>query len=517
MSAPEVTAPAAAKPEPDKPQFDPNKYNLVAKATDPIVNAIAEPGMQLVSGAYHAAKGGLTGIYDIATGQGTDEATADIESEEAKTYRPTTPVGKAVSKAVGYIPARQAELAKLAGGGVAAGFTKLGASPEVAGAAGATVDTGLNMVGPGTLLKGARALKGAGRERVPAKPNFDDVEIPGYGRVSQGDKTVQADMVQKARAAGYVLKPSEAGGKAGKVAEGLTGSPRLSIEASLKNQPVTNNLAATEIGLPKGTKVTNSALREAAKPHNAVYKEVGALGGIDTDDVYHKAIESVGRTPGTSFKKVSSPDIDKLRDQYAEAHFEAADAVLEVRRLRAASGKNLKAPLAPAQNELGHAQRQVADAIEDQIERHATEAGQTDLVARLRESRAALAKIHSVRAALLGNTGDISAVKLAKMQQKGAPLSGNLKLIADVADEFGEVTRDATKLKNKVPVTVLEGGAGLAGAAMTAAHSPGVGIPLLGGMIARPVARKFLLSDTYQDTLGQGPKKANTIADIESR
>jgi hypothetical protein len=316
-------------------------------------------------------------------------------------------------------------------------------------------------------------------------------------------KTISEELRQQARAAGYVLKPSEAGGRVGAIAEGYTNSPKLSVEASVKNQKVTNSLAAEEIGLAPGKRITASTLKDAKAPHNAVYEEMGQLGDITTDGQYHRDIGSVGRAPGKSFKKAegANSDVERLREDYAEDSFDSKDAVLKIRQLRADSVKNIKAPNAPKQNELGYAQRQVADAIERQMERHATAVGKPDLVERFRSARTELAKIHNVEAAKIGNTGDVSAKRLAKMLEKNVPLTGNLKTIAETAQEFGEVMRDGPSLKNKTAVTGLEG-VGVAGSLLEATMNPHVGLPMLGVTAVRPLTRKFLLSDLYQNTLG---------------
>jgi hypothetical protein len=438
--------------------------------------------------AGEIAESAFTGVAGDIAGAATSVFTQDPKKGEsvrkAITTEPATEAGKAGQE---YIGALTEPIAKVVG----------------------YVPKKLDEAGHPILAQSARAaLDVAGGKKALETKAETLAKVPG---------TIAEEAVHKARAAGYVLKPSEAGGKVGKVAEGVTGSPRLSIEASLRNQPVTNKLAGQEVGIPEGGRVTRGSLSEAKKPHNEIYKEVGKLGEITTDDAYKNAINGIGRTPGKSFPKVSSPDIERLREQYRhEESFEASDAVLEVRRLRAASTKNIKAPNQPAQNELGYAQKQIADAIEDQIERHATAAGNPALVDALRYSRQQLAKIHTVQASLMGNTGDVSAVKLAQMQKKGVPLSGNLKLIADTADEFGESMRDASKVKNKVPVTVLEGAAGAFGAGVSGAH-PVAGAAALGGMVARPLTRKALLSEWYQNKLAPGPKKASTVADLDSR
>lgn len=445
------------------------------KAAGPGLKGVGRTAVAAGETALAMGSGLVGDVAGAATSIATQNPETGKKVRSALTYEPKTEAGKAAGAYVGAITEPVANLIE--------------AGPKY-----------LEEHGHPILGQTARAAIdiAGGKKALESKPVKAAVE-----------SSINADMVAKARAAGYVLKPSEAGGKVGKVAEGLSGSPRMSIEASLKNQPVTNKLAATEIGVPG--KVTRASLSVAKKPHNAVYKEVSELGDVTTTPDYKSEIASIGRTPGKSFQKHSNPEIDGLRSAFMEDTFNSKDAVLKVRQLRASSSKNIRAPNAPEKNELGYAQRQVADAIDNELERTATAQGKGDLVSRFKDARKSLAKIHSVESALVGNTGDVSATRLAKMQQKGVPLSGNLKLIADVADEFGEVTRDATKLKNKVPVTVLEGGVGAAGAVMTAAHNPAVGLPMLGGMVARPAIRKALLSEAYQKRLGKGVSKVKDL------
>jgi hypothetical protein len=325
-----------------------------------------------------------------------------------------------------------------------------------------------------------------------------------------------SEIISTARRSGFVLKPSEAGGRVGKVAEGVTGSPRLSIEATVRNQENINRLVNEELGLPLDAKITPKKIKELKAPHNAVYDEVGNLGTIATDTTYTNEIANIGRTPGKSFSKVKNPDVEDLREQYREAEFDAKDAVLQIRTLRQQGSKNLK-NVDPAKNELGYAQRQMADILESQIERHAQATGQTDLVARFRNSRRELAKINSVTDALNVANGDISAAMLAKMKRRGAPLSGNLAIIADVYDAFPSEMRDAAKVRNKIPVTVLEGVMGGAGGATAAlAHNPVAAAGALGAVTARPLIRKLLLSEAYQGRIAPGPVPRRTVPTLAS-
>ena len=68
-----------------------------------------------------------------------------------------------------------------------------------------------------------------------------------------------------------------------------------------------------------------------------MYKEVSDLGEVPTDEAYKSEVPSIGRTPGKSFQKHKKADIDTLRGAFLEDRFDARDAMLKVRQLRASS------------------------------------------------------------------------------------------------------------------------------------------------------------------------------------
>jgi hypothetical protein len=279
--------------------------------------------------------------------------------------------------------------------------------------------------------------------------------------------------------------------------EGLSGSSKLETAAALKNQKVTNGLAAEAIGLPKNAALTPAALKEARAPYNAVYQEVSKVGKIPTDKAYQSDISGIGQTPGESFPAAQNPAIANLKQAYSVPEFNSADAVQHIRQLRASANKNIRAPFAPDQNALGYAQKHVADAIEAQIERHAASPDSgvaPDLVKRFQNARQQLAKINTVENSLYKNTTDVSAKALAKAANKGVPLTGQLSDIAKVAENFPNVTRDAKSLKNNVPINILEG---IGGGYGLYAHNPYV----LGAMVTRPALRAGLLSKGYQGSM----------------
>jgi hypothetical protein len=259
-----------------------------------------------------------------------------------------------------------------------------------------------------------------------------------------------------------------------------------------------------ELKLPEG-RISKEALDDAEKPHDAVYEQVSKLGTVEKDSEFYTDVANADKGRGKSI--ANDAKIKKTKRIHTDdATDDARNFVAEVKIQREHARKNMAAHDDPDKNELGRVQLKIANAYERLLERHAAENGEHELLSEFRASRKALAKIDNVRQALIGNTGHVSASELSRLQERGIPLSGNLKLIADTYDRFPSELRDATSLRNKVDVTALEGAIGGLGAGASLAH-PGLGAATVAGVVARPLARKWLLSDAYQERISPGPKK----------
>lgn len=336
-------------------------------------------------------------------------------------------------------------------------------------------------------------------------------------------KMPEATPLSMANDLGYSIMPSEAaikGGSApvGKLVEGLAGSAKTGVSAVMKNQPITNGLAAADIaktapdlGITPKTELTPQLLDQARAPNNAVYAQVSKLGRIPTDNAFRAELNTIGRTPGNSFPGAVDPDIQGLRDIYNVPHFDAGDAVLQIRNLRKNATANYKAAAAnqvknaPMLGELADAQQGIADALENQLDRFvgspADKIGNPKLIQDWRQARKNLAIINTVDNSIKEGTTDVSAEALAKQMNRGAPLSGNLQKIADMQNNFPISIRDVTRVRNKVPINALEGIMGTAGLGSAVLGEPHLGAGLVAGMVARPIARAGLLSGPYQNSL----------------
>lgn len=81
-----------------------------------------------------------------------------------------------------------------------------------------------------------------------------------------------------ARGAGYVIPPTQVKPSLGnRLLEGYAGKLTTAQNASAKNAEITNNLAATEIGLRPGAQITPEALADIRKNAGTAYKNVSDL------------------------------------------------------------------------------------------------------------------------------------------------------------------------------------------------------------------------------------------------
>lgn len=421
------------------------------------LSAIPETAAKLGSGLVASPIAGLAGLGTLAGRTlgltNSDPATVVQTTQNALTYQPRTRGGQDISNAIGYLPGKFAQGAEWAGGKV----TDATGSPAL----GTLTDTGIQSL---PLLLGARAPVA----RAATAPTL-------------------APEVAAATSAGLKLTPEQAGaGIMGRVTQSLTGSAKLERSLSKQNAPVVNNLAAQDIGAKD---LSASSIAAAKAPANAVYKQVASAGQVPIDAQFRAEIGNISNPGGGSFSFDVPPGIDKLKTGYGSIDsFDAADAVSKVRQLRADASKNIRAPNAPEQNSLGYAQRQVADAIENQLDRHIQAQGGGNLIDQYRSARVQLAKIHSVEDALDGS--NISAKALARQADRGVPLSGNLRTIANAYQSFDRSLQDVSKLRDSGPFGVLDLGFG---AAAGLAH-PGA----TAAVLARPLARAALASGPYQ-------------------
>ena len=443
---------------------------------------LPDAAASIATGTAGQVAGGLAGLGDLAWTRNAADAAQTVQRvEHALTYQPHTSGGQAVKHFVS-LP-----------------FTALGAGANWTGGKVADV-TGWPLAG---------ALANAG---IQGLPMLAGGELPALRDTPTDVEPAVAPEVAAAREAGIKLTPTQAqapGGAIGRGIESLTGTAKLERALSRANAATVGRLAGEDIGV-EGP-LTRAALKDAKAAPNAVYSEVARLGNVPVDDVFRQQIAGIANPGGGSFSFDTPADIARLKEGYGSLkNFDAGDAVAKARQLRRDAGANIGARYNPMQQALGHAQRAVADALEDQIDRHLQAsakpgAPRNDLIDRYRQARVQLAKINTVEQALRAGKGQVSALNLAKQLDRGAPLSGNLRAVAEAAQHFPRALQDLSKIRDEGPLSALdlklEGGLGILKPLAALKALPAFALP--------PVVRAILGSDLYQDA-AFGPREAPT-------
>jgi hypothetical protein len=165
--------------------------------------------------------------------------------------------------------------------------------------------------------------------------------------------------------------------------------------------------------------------------------------------------------------------------------FDAGDAIDATKMLRGLAEDAYSA----GNKTLGKAYRNVSTALEDALDRHLANTA-PDAVKQFRSARELIAKTYTVENALNSQTGQVSAQKLAMALQKGKPLSGELRTIAETAQAFPKATQSLKEAPKAVsPLDWMMAGG------MSAATSNPLALAALG---ARPAARSIVLSPAMQ-------------------
>lgn len=263
---------------------------------------------------------------------------------------------------------------------------------------------------------------------------------------------VRADTIRRAQEEGYKFSPSEAGaGMPGRALQTMTGGRLHDEVANYANQGVTDQIARRQLGLPRDTPLTEQVMRQMMDDtYQNAYGPVRGVGQIPSMPGFRQAMQDISNNHGiaASFPDARQPDITALVNAYNVPQFDSSHAVDAIRGLRQAA----KDAHRTGRGDLGEAQRQIATALENNIEEYLTAQQQQgilhgvvrnnrltainpqQLIDDFRQGRQALAMQHAVDDSLVEGAGNVDATKLAQQMNKGVPLTDGLRTIAETAN-----------------------------------------------------------------------------------
>lgn len=449
-------------------------------------NAVTEPFLNLATGAIAQPLSGIAGVGALLTKGGgivADKAGFPNRLENIEpgnvvrkvqgslTYQPRTKLGQIGTDVVSYPFKKLDQFADYAGS-----RTSDYTSPAV----GSAVKTAIDFTPSILMKKGGTAADGVAAEGTEAPKVI----------ATEPQLTPKQVAAQKAKEAGYKLTPTQQGKPVASAVESIVGRPQLERDIAIQNADNTDRLGKQALGIPEDQPLNKTTITAVKNEANKAYDAVAKTGRVTASPEYQAEVSKIAdRTGSESFPGDVPPTIQKLKDYYGSiTEFDAKDAVAKIRQLRADSQANLRAKIAPEQHALGTAQKAIADALENEMERHVQAIGQPDLVSAYQNARVTLAKARTVQSAMRG--GRLSAKALSEHQNRGGYLTGELKQAADAYENFDRSLQDANKIRSNGPLSTTDYLIGL-GAGV---HNPA----LATGILARPLTRAYLASDRYQ-------------------
>lgn len=463
---------------------------------------ILESAAHLLSGGVASLAGGLNYATSLAAGRGTEDAMHRKQmTESALTYEPRTTAGKEITENLERPFKKLAEKGEQAGSYVA---EKTG-SPLL-GAATRTVIEGAPAALPAVprvLRRGAQAI--APEISRVVRPVAERIARAGEQRaaVRAAEEAPKQAAIAQARQIGLRLPPSEAGGPVGKVLEGASGKIQTEMQLSRQNARIINRTVGRELGLTDRQPLTEANLERLRQQQYAVYNRVRTSGRITMDDQYRAELRQARertQQADQDFPEDTNERIDEEIRRFDRPDADAGSMLDKIRSLRERASRNMRAP-DPDHFELGLAQRRIATAMENQIDRQlqadtlggGVRAADPNLINEFRNARRRLAQIYNVEAALSPH-GNISAAALARQLRRDVPLSGGLRAIAESYQEFPRVMRYVDNLGGHAPFSALDYLVG----GVEAAANPASTAKVVGALAGRPIARGIITSEAYQ-------------------
>lgn len=292
--------------------------------------------------------------------------------------------------------------------------------------------------------------------------------------------------IEKAREAGYTVPPTQAGGGlVNRALEGMAGKISTLQEASVRNQEITNKLATKSLGLSEDTVLTPEILgnirSEAGKAYDAIAKLPKKPEVLADSTMNRVAMAEIDPKKMVYDLRVARNEADGYYNAYARS---------------ADPEQLLKAKSAKAQ----------ATKLENDLEQYAKDMGKLDLLPKLRDARQLIAKTYTVENAMNKTTGTIDAKEFAKRLQKGKPMSDELKQIGEFAQAFPKAAQKPEIIGGTIGISPLDYAAATVtgGASMLAGqNNEATGATTLAALLARPAARRLVLSNPMQNRLVQ--------------
>ena len=255
----------------------------------PIIAGMGEAGMRAASQALASPIEAAASAYNLATARpGTKVSSANdaiARVADALTYQPRTAPGRVASEVTETLGSLIPTASERAGQ-----FVTERTRPYVG-------DTASKALGVATDLvpQAAAGLIGGRIAEPSVRAGLETVARRGEesAAVRTAEQAPMNAKIERARELGIRLPPSEAGGIAGKVLEGVGGKTQTEMSLSRANSKVINRTVAKELGLDAKTPLTDATIERLKQAAYKPYESIRKAGRVTADDDYRAALERV--------------------------------------------------------------------------------------------------------------------------------------------------------------------------------------------------------------------------------
>ena len=443
---------------------------LLRRLNDEILGAFEVPtaiGMGTV--------GALTAIpFAMAEGALTGKITNAEQYYKAMQYQPQTAEGRRNLQAVGELV--NSEALRPLQGAVNLPFNQLIPKGSIAPA----VNYAKNVVGQEARLV-AQPITTALENRAATKL---------AGNVAQSfERGPQIDAAKEANRLGILLNPVTSNPtKANKLRAMAMDPTELDAKLAQNNLPKYGDVAKAEMGIPKTTPLTSSKVFDKARENVAgPYNDIRKIKEFTADQNTLDSLDNIrpqALIGGKTAANVAGSLVDDAIEQLSKG-MSGKDLIENISQLKKDANRSRASIAATADDlHIADVKMKIVSALEDMIDSNVSD---PKLLSAYKKARADMAKIYAYEAATDIATGYVDPQKLNKLLDKGVPLSGDAKAMAQIAGNFPDTVTLKIPTKSGLPQLARSGVPGTIGAAIgSIAGWPGA---LAGGAIGAGVGK----------------------------
>jgi len=380
-----------------------------------------------------------------------------------------------------------------------------------------------NVAGARGLVGDVAATAARPIERALA-PAAEKVAARGEAKAATANVAAQEknDLIRETRKLGLRLSSQDVGAPIGKRVEAFAGRPQYERELSAHNAERAREVAAADVGIKEP--LSHGSVARAIEQTLPAYKAPRGLGRVNlaADTKWQAELENirdVTKQERIDVPEDFNPKLEQELEKWNKPSMDADTLVSKIRKLRERASSNFRGNADDV--ELARAQRKIATAMEEAIERHGEATGKAGIIKDFREARVRLAKLYTLRDALT-ESGHLDLKELESRLNKGEPLTGNLRTLARAKSAFDRSFQNPDNIRGHyigvgdVALATLAGGGSGAKTGMLS----GIGAGAVAGA-SRPLTRAVMASRPYQGTFikprearpGLVSRQARKIAD----